>query len=226
MIISDIIGLLVFDVIVAFVVSKQIGNVEAIISGNDFTWSVLTALSDPFLYFIFVFGAFPLMGSKFCVRYLVNRYKNSKDYLVDKEKAFQKKELEKDLRILESDLVKIENTMTKIDAQIHNVESDITGIKESIVKKQGIFASNLLDIKRNWDGRLGNLQRIFDGFRTSVEAGDKQLLKNLIEGRAAVYKSGWMRFLNEYFAQEQVNLRVKEMDLWQVQWENENFGEL
>jgi HKD family nuclease len=214
-------GSLIFDVIVAFVISKRTASMEALVHGSTSSWTMSFALEDPNFYMIFIFGAIPLLVTKVLLSNIVNAYNHSCPEYVAKEQnrllQFLRKKLsqltvqaDKIRNLLREETEKFNHKLDAIRERIKGKEFELAAIDHQMMEKQDA-------VSNEYTGKERSLNEIYSTFEAGVESG-KLLIKLEVDGKILHYKRGFYRFLSEHFSPKVANEKIQEIESRLAEW--------
>lgn len=199
-----IIGLVLFDIIVSTMVTINTDEIKCLIYGRESTMKIWDVFFHGEFWLIFVFGMFPLILTHFLIDYLSKNYNNSRREFVDGEKNRR-------LQILEQEKIDLLSEKEKMIQLLDEKNSEIDAIKNKLLKIETDFNTIQTQIVHKYSELQKQIKAIFDDFSARITSG--QLFTEVILNSAmTAYKSGYIEFLPEYYAPEEVTNRVKEIE--------------
>lgn len=198
------VGLLVFDVVVSIMVALNTDEIKSLLNGENSKLKIWEVFLKGEFWLIFVFGMFPLIITHYLIENIVHSYSNSKRELVDAEKN-------KLLQVLDEQMIELNYEKGKINSSIQEKEALITVNNEKIQKLE----VDTNDEQRRIESLFDELQKqiifIFDDFNSKIISG-KIFTDVILDNIISSYKLGFIEFLPEYYASEEVTSRVKEIE--------------
>lgn len=199
-----IIGLVLFDIIVSTMVAINTDEIKSLLIGKESTMKIWEVFLHGEFWLIFVFGMFPLILTHFLIDYLSKNYNNSRREFVDGEKNRR-------LQILEQEKIDLLSEKEKMVQLLEEKNSEIDAIKNKLLKIETDFNAIQTQIEYKYSELQKQIKAIFDDFSARITSG--QLFTEVILNSAmTAYKSGYIEFLPEYYAPEEVTNRVKEIE--------------
>jgi len=198
------VGILVFDIIVATYVaitSDEIKNLAYGIESDLEIWQVFT-LGE--FWIIFVFGMFPLILVHFLISNIISAYNNSKLEILNADKN-------REIQILDIKMIELISTKGSLSKKLNDCKEAINDQNENL----NILGKNTNTKENNIEQTYSELQKeiknIYDNYNSRIKSGvifTEVIFDTLISS----YKSGYIRFLPEFYASNEVAERVKQID--------------
>ena len=198
------VGILVFDIIVATYVaitSDEIKNLAYGIESDLEIWQVFT-LGE--FWIIFVFGMFPLILVHFLISNIISAYNNSKLEILNADKN-------REIQILDIKMIELISTKGSLSKKLNDCKEAINDQNENL----NILGLNTNTKENNLEQTYSELQKeiknIYDNYNSRIKSGvifTEVIFDTLISS----YKSGYIRFLPEFYASNEVAERVKQID--------------
>jgi chromosome segregation ATPase len=178
--------------------------IRCLIEGKDSTLQLWQVVKRGEFWLIFLFGSAPLFLIHYLIDYIAYAYKNSQREIVDAEKNKKIQFLDEEMIDLNSNKESICNRIKENDEAIMEIKTKITNIETEINNIQNQIESRYAELQKQ-------LKSIFDDFNTRVISG-KIFTDVVLESVIAAYKSGFIEYLPEYYATEEVSNRVREIE--------------
>ena len=198
------VGLLIFDVLVSTVVTINTDEIKNLLVGRESNMIVWEVVKYGEFWLIFVFGMFPLILTHYLINYLIKSYNNSKIEIVDSERN-------RKIQILEYEMIILTSEKESLEKKINENTEIINELKENILLLETKTNTNKNEIEDNYNELLKQIKNIFDDFNSRIKSG-KLFTKVIFNSVISSYKSGFIRFLPEYYASDEVANRVKEIE--------------
>jgi hypothetical protein len=199
-----IVGLVLFDIIVSTMVAMNTDEIKSLLIGKESTMKIWEVVLHGEFWLIFVFGMFPLILTHFLIDFLSKNYNNSRREFVDGEKNRR-------VQILEAEKIDLLSEKEKMVQLLDEKNSEIDTCKNKLLKIETDFNSIQTQIEHKYSELQKQIKAIFDDFSARITSG--QLFTEVILNSAmTAYKSGYIEFLPEYYAPEEVTNRVKEIE--------------
>lgn len=198
------IGLLIFDVIVAGMIAINTDEMKCTLLGKESQLEIWEVVKHGEFWMIFMFGMVPLIIVHYLIENISNAYKSSKKDLVDAEKA-------KKIQAIEEDMIELnyekECTLNKIKEKDESISENKLLIT--------VIESELNDTQNKIDVIYNDLQKqikaIFDDYKAMILSG-KIFTEVILDSVISSYKLGFIEYLPEYYATDEVSIRVKEIE--------------
>jgi hypothetical protein len=198
------VGILVFDIIVATYVaitSDEIKNLAYGIESDLEIWQVFT-LGE--FWIIFVFGMFPLILVHFLISNIISAYNNSKLEILNADKN-------REIQILDIKMIELISTKGSLSKKLNDCKEAINDQNENL----NILGLNTNTKENNIEQTYSELQKeiknIYDNYNSRIKSGvifTEVIFDTLISS----YKAGYIGFLPEFYASNEVAERVKQID--------------
>ena len=198
------VGILVFDIIVATYVaitSDEIKNLAYGIESDLEIWQVFT-LGE--FWIIFVFGMFPLILVHFLISNIISAYNNSKLEILNADKN-------REIQILDIKMIELISTKGSLLKKLNDCKEAINDQNENL----NILELNTNTKENNIEQTYSELQKeiknIYDNYNSRIKSGvifTEVIFDTLISS----YKAGYIGFLPEFYASNEVAERVKQID--------------
>ena len=198
------VGILVFDIIVATYVaitSDEIKNLAYGIESDLEIWQVFT-LGE--FWIIFVFGMFPLILVHFLISNIISAYNNSKLEILNADKN-------REIQILDIKMIELISTKGSLSKKLNDCKEAINDQNENLK----ILGLNTNTKENNIEQTYSELQKeiknIYDNYNSRIKSGvifTEVIFDTLISS----YKAGYIGFLPEFYASNEVAERVKQID--------------
>jgi chromosome segregation ATPase len=164
-------------------------------------WDIL--LNGEF-YLIFIFGMLPLFITHHLINLLSNAYKKSKKELLDLEKSQKLNSLNKlsiDLSYEKESLI---YKVDKLNDSVRELELDISHLESDLNDK-------LNSLETRYSSVFKQIKDIFSDYNTKVASG-KIFTDVILMSIISAFKTGFIDFLPEFYAEQEVSIRVREIE--------------
>ena len=198
------VGLLIFDVIVAGMIAINTDEMKCLLVGKESQLAIWEVVKHGEFWMIFMFGMVPLIITHYLIENITSAYKNSKRELVDAEKAKKIQVLDEEMIELNSDKESISNKVKEKEDAITECKAKITGLETEINNVQNQIESRYAELQKQ-------IKSIFDDFNARVISG-KIFTDVVLDSVISAYKSGFIKYLPEYYATDEVSNRVREIE--------------
>lgn len=199
------VGLLIFDILVSTMVTFNTDEIKNLLVGKESTIKIWEVVFHPEFWLIFVFGMFPLILTHYLIDNITNVYKKSQRDLVDGEKNRKIQFLEKEMIDLSAEKEQLSNSIKEIDEEINFHKTKILNLETEVNNRQNNIESRYSELQNQ-------VKTIFDDFNARITSG-KIFTDVIFDSVISAYKSGFIEFLPEYYATDEVENRVKEIEL-------------
>lgn len=198
------VGLVLFDIIVSTMVAMNTDEMKSLLIGKESTMKIWEVVLHGEFWLIFVFGMFPLILTHFLIDFLSKNYNNSRREFVDGEKNRR-------LQILEAEKIDLLSEKEKMVQLLEEKNNEIEVCKNKLLKIETEYNVIQTQIESKYSELQKQINAIFEDFSARITSG--QLFTEVILNSAmTAYKSGYIEFLPEYYAPEEVTNRVKEIE--------------
>jgi hypothetical protein len=197
------VGLVIFDVIVAGMIAYNTDEMKCLLVGKESQLAFWEVVKHGEFWMIFMFGMVPLIITHYLIENVASAYKNSKRELVDAEKAQKIQVLDEELIELNSDKESIGNRIKEKDDAIKESKEKITNLETEINSIQNQIGSKYAELQKQ-------IKMIFDDFNARITSG-KIFTDVILDSVISAYKAGFIEYLPEYYATEEVSNRVREI---------------
>jgi hypothetical protein len=198
------VGVLVFDIVVSTMVALNTDEIKCLLVGQESHLQIWEVIKHGEFWLIFAFGMLPLIITHYLIVNIENAYKNSQREIVDAEKA-------RKIKLLDEETIDLNAEKESITSKINDKEEAIK-IKSDKVQALETAMNNCENqIASKYKKLLDQVNDIFHDFRAKIVSGKiftDEILKNVI----SAYKSGFIEFLPEYYAEPEVAKRVREIE--------------
>ncbi|CAM3838420.1 MULTISPECIES: phospholipase D-like domain-containing protein [Flavobacterium] len=199
-----VVGLLVFDVLVSTMVALNTDEIKSLLVGKESQLKIWEVITHTEFWLIFVFGMLPLVITHFIIEFIVTAYQKSQREIVDAEKSKQIKMLDKLLldlnmqkELFNNKIKEKENVLNQKNEELEYLERDLNSSQN---ENEAIFTELLKSIKS-----------IYDDFMTTITSG-KIFTDEILNSVSTAYKSGYIEFLPELYAEKEVANRVRAIE--------------
>lgn len=198
------VGILVFDIVVSIMVAMNTDEIKNLLIGQQSQLKIWEVPAHGEFWLIFVFGMLPLIITHFIVESIENSYQKSQRETVDAEKNKQIEMLDKALldfnlqkELLSSKTKEKEELLKQKNDELERLEREINAQQNNI---ENIFIE-----------LLKNIRAIYDDFVTRITSG-KIFTDEILNSVLTAYKSGYIEYLPELYAEREVANRVRQIE--------------
>lgn len=198
------VGLLIFDVIVAGMIAINTDEIKCLLIGKESQLAFWEVVKHGEFWMIFMFGMVPLVITHYLIENITNAYKHSKRDLVDAEKS-------KKIQILDEEMIDLNSEKESIGNKVKAKEEAITDCKTKITNLETEINNTQNQIENRYAEMQKQIKSIFDDFNARILSG-RIFTDVILDSVVSAYKSGFIEYLPEYYATEEVSNRVKEIE--------------
>lgn len=198
------VGILVFDIVVSIMVAMNSDEIKNLLIGQQSQLKIWQVPARGEFWLIFVFGMLPLIITHFIIESIVSSYQKSQRETVDAEKNKQIDFLDKAL--LDLNLLKelLSNKIKEKDDLLKQKNDELERLEREINTHQ----SNIENI---FTELLKSIRAIYDDFITRITSG-KIFTDEILNSVSTAYKSGYIEYLPELYAEKEVANRVRQIE--------------
>ncbi|WP_316799023.1 phospholipase D-like domain-containing protein [Pedobacter frigidisoli] len=197
-------GLVLFDVVVSTMVALNTDEIKSLLIGQGSQMQAWEVIKHGEFYMIFTFGMLPLFITHFIIDFIVNAYTKSRRELVDSDKH-------KRLELLERDHLDLAMEKEILSMKLAENESLIKQKYDELQRLDRQLTSNEILVENNNIELLKNIKIIYEDFMAKISTG-KVFTEEILSSVTAVYKSGYIEYLPELYAEREVANRVKDIE--------------
>jgi hypothetical protein len=198
------VGLLIFDIVVSTMVALNTDEIKNLLLGRESTMEIWEVVKHGEFWLIFVFGMFPLILTHFLIDFVIDAYKNSKIEIVDAVKN-------RKIQILDFEMIDINVEKDSLNYKIGEINESLDLHKKTLQTLETELNNNLINIEHKYNELQKQIKNIYDNFNSRIKSGilfTEVIFNSIISS----YKSGFIKFLPEYYASDEVANRVKEIE--------------
>jgi len=198
------VGLLIFDILVSIMVAFNTDEIKSLIAGKTPDLKLWEVVKHGEFWLIFVFGMFPLIITHFLIENIVTAYNASRPDLVDGEKANKLKFLELQLIDLNTEKDIISKALLEKTSILEGIQQQLNLIDSQIIKIED-------DINSLFSQYQKQLKSVYEEYNARIISG-KIFTVVLLDSISTAFKSGFIEYLPEYYASEEIRIRVTEIE--------------
>ncbi|GHT57537.1 hypothetical protein FACS18945_2130 [Bacteroidia bacterium] len=198
------VGLLIFDVLVSTMVALNTDEIKCLLVGKESQLQIWQVVEKGEFWMIFVFGMLPLIITHYIIDYIVNAYKKSQRDIVDAEKN-------RKIQILDSEMIDLNAEKENISNKLKEKEDILKQNSAEIQRLERELSSQQTQIENKYIELLKPIKTIYDDYIAKITSGKiftVEILVNVI----SAYKSGFIEYLPEFYASNEVTNRVNSID--------------
>lgn len=198
------VGVLVFDVVVSIMVAMNSDEIKNLLIGQQSHLKIWQVPSHGEFWLIFVFGMLPLVITHFLIESIVSAYQNSQRESVDAEKNKQILILDKLLLDLNLERDIILNKVKEKEELLNLRNEELDRLEREINNQENIIENNFTELQKS-------IRAIYDDFITRIISG-KIFTHEILNSVSTAYKSGYIEYLPELYAEREVANRVRQIE--------------
>jgi hypothetical protein len=196
-----LVGLVIFDVVVAAMIAKNTDEIKSLLLGKQSQLEFWEVAKHGDFWMIFMFGMIPLIIAHYVIDKIFDAYNESQRDLVDAEKNRKIQFLDKEMIDLNSEKESLINKVKEKEEIINQQNAKIISLEIEINNRQTKIENMYTELKNQ-------IKAIYDDFSARIASG--RIFTDVIFGSViSAYKSGFIEFLPEYYATEEVANRVQ-----------------
>ena len=200
-IVCFLIGILVFDVLVSGMVAINTDEIKSLLVGKQSTLQVWEVVKQGEFWLIFVFGMLPLIIAHFIIEFVATAYQKSQPEIVDAEKSRQ-------INVLDRAMLDLNTEKETTTFKIKEKEDSLRIATEQIQQLERDLNSQQNLIESRSVALLKNIMVIYDDFIARITSG-KIFTDEILDSVTSAYKSGYIDYLPELYADKEVANRVR-----------------
>lgn len=199
-----LVGILVFDIIVASYVAYTSDEINNLVKGSQSTLNIWEVFKTVEFWLIFLFGMFPLIIVHFIIGYLTRAYKNSKISILNAEKN-------RKIQLLNMDMVELLSFKESLSNKMDKNKETIDELNDKINNLNSTMNHNKNIIDKIHNEQQTEIKNIFDDYNSRIKSGII-FTEVIFESLISSYKSGFIKFLPEFYASNEVANRAKQIE--------------
>lgn len=221
-----IIGIFAIDVVVAILISQHTFEIKRLLVGGSEQWALSSAFSTGEFWLIFIFGALPLFLTKVLIENIYFAYNKSNPESVDREKTLLRNSNRRKLSEKQQEFEILQVTLDSVKSEIDELKLNISKNEDEQNEISTYENNKRLELKERNEKRNKNLRDVFNSFISSVDSGNKQFLKDVINGRISAFKTGFYNWLNTEYSQLRASQKIENLETSHKNWEKRNFAQV
>jgi len=198
------VGLLIFDILVSSMVTVNTDEMKCLLVGKESTIQIWEVVKHVEFWLIFVFGMFPLILTHFLIDNISNAYKKSQRDLVDREKN-------RKIQLLDEEMIELNTEKESLTNKVNEKEEAINLQNIKFLTLETEINNRLTQIEHMYSELKNQIKAIFDDFSARISSG-KIFTDVIFDSAISAFKSGFIEFLPEYYATDEVANRVKDIE--------------
>jgi hypothetical protein len=198
------IGLLIFDIVVSWMVALNSDKIESLLHGEVSKMQFWEVVKQGEFYMIFVFGMLPLFVTHHVITYIATAYKKSRREIVDAEKNARILWLEKAMIELNFNKDYLNDKIKEKEEVINRNNDKIQELETTLNNQQNQIESKYIEL-------LKLIKTIYEDFNARITSG-RIFIEDILQHVTSDYKSGFIDYLPEYYADNEVTNRVREIE--------------
>lgn len=198
------IGILIFDIIVAVIVAMNMDEIKSLLVGKESQLAIWEVVKHGEFWLIFVFGMLPLIITHFIIMFIVSAYQKSQREIVNAEKNKQIEMLDRALLDLNLQKELLINKVNEKEDLLKQKNAELELLEREINNQQNKIENIFTEL-------LKNTRAIYDDFITRITSG-KIFTDEILNSVSTAYKSGYIEYLPELYAEKEVANRVRQIE--------------
>lgn len=198
------VGIVIFDFIVAIMVTVNIDEMKSLLIGKESTLQIYDVYKHGEFWMMFVFGMFPLIIYHFIIENLSKNYKNSRREIVSAEKN-------KKIQNLDAAAIDLQSEKKMLSDRLSENEDLLKVNCNMTLNLEKLLNSLQTQIENDCNILLRQIKEIFDDFNTKVISG-RIFTDVILNSVTSAFKSGFIEYLSQYYAEDEVTKRVKAIE--------------
>jgi hypothetical protein len=194
------VGLIIFDVVVAAMIAQNTSEIKSLLEGKKSQLELWEVLKHGEFWMIFMFGMIPLIIAHYVIGKIFNAYKNSQRDLVDAEKN-------RKIHILDEEMIDLNAEKDSLTIKVKEKEEAINQQNTKVLNLETEINNLQTQVENRYAELQNQIKAIYDDFSARIASG--KIFTDVIFGSViSAYKSGFIEFLPEYYATDEVTKRV------------------
>ncbi|MCE2743625.1 MAG: phospholipase D-like domain-containing protein, partial [Fluviicola sp.] len=198
------VGILVFDIVVSIMVAMNSDEIKNLLIGQNSQLKIWQVPSHGEFWLIFVFGMLPLIITHYLIESIVDSYQKSQREIVDANKN-------KQIETLDRALLDLNLQKEVLLSRIKDKEEILKQKNEEIDKLEREINLRQNNVENTFAELLKNITVIYDNFISSITSG-KIFTNEILNSVSSAYKSGFIEYLPELYAEREVSQRVRQIE--------------
>jgi len=198
------VGILVFDIVVSIMVAMNSDEIKNLLIGQPSQLKIWEVPAHGEFWLIFVFGMLPLIIVHFIIESIVESYQKSQRETVDAEKNMQINFLDKELLDLKLKKELLSDKINEKEVLLKQKNDEFERLERDINNQQ-------INTENIFTELLKNISAIYNDFITRLTSG-KIFTDEILNSFSTAYKSGYIEYLPELYAEREVANRVRQIE--------------
>jgi len=199
-----LVGLVIFDIVVAGMIAKNTDEIKSLLVGQESQIEFWEVAKHGEFWMIFMFGMIPLIITHYVIDKIFNAYQNSQRDLVDAEKN-------KKIQFLDEEMLELNSEKDSLAIKVKEKEEAIDQQHTKVLNLETEINNHQTQIEGRHAALQNQIQAIYDDFSARIASG--KIFTDVIFGSViSAYKSGFIEFLPEYYATDEVASRVQAIE--------------
>lgn len=199
-----IVGIVLFDVVVAITVAMNNDEIKKLLIGETSTMKIWEVFSHGEFWLIFVFGMIPLIITHFVIDKLVDNYNQSRPEIVNEKNNHK-------MKLIKRDLIELESNKDRVKSKIDNYDNEVTTLKSKIHSTQENNQNEVEAIRERYNQAKSSIRNVYNDFVARVESGNI-FTENIFDSISSSFKAGFVEYLPQFYATDEVTRRVDAID--------------
>lgn len=199
-----LVGLVIFDILVSSMVAINTDEIKCLLVGKDSTLQIWEVVKHMEFWLIFVFGMFPLLLTHFLLDNITNAFKKSQRDLVDGEKN-------KKIQLIDEEMIDLSAEKDLLTIKLKEKEEAINQENTKAITLETEINNRQNLIENTYSALQNQIKVIYEDYSARITRG-KIFTDVIFDSVISAYKSGFIEFLPEFYATEEVAIRVVEIE--------------
>ena len=211
-------GILLVDVLLATIVSKNIHEVQSLIGNVIEPWSPQGMLTDGGFWSVFLVGSLVVLLFEFCLG-KIKAFHDAKDGDVDDHKLrIEENQIRQQIKTFELQLEQLSIELIGIQSEIKREKIDIESVEREIDQLPNQKERELKSIELLVTNELNTIDENCDLVATKLESGQLPYSFDSVIERVSIFVNGWSDFLHSHYSNNVANEKTIEMNEEKDRW--------
>ena len=211
-------GILVVDVLLATIVSKNVHDVQYLIGNVTESWSPQGMLYDVSFWSVFLVGSLVVLLFEFCLG-KIKAYHDAKDGDIDDHKLrIEENQIKKQINTFELQLEQLSTDLIEIHSEVNQKKIDIESIEREIHQIPNEKERELKSIELLVTNEIDTIDENCDLVTAKLESGQLPYSFDSVLERISIFLNGWSDFLHSHYSNNVANEKTIEMNQEKDRW--------
>lgn len=213
-----LLGVLIVDTLLAYIVAKNVHDVQYLIGNVTELWSPQNIIYDVSFWSVFLVGSLVVVLFEFCIG-KVKAYFDAKEGDIDNRKLNVEENQIRDRIILnESELKGLNIQMLEVQSEINQLKIDAGLIQRHIDTLPNEKEREQKTIDLLVTNELNTIDENCDLVIVKLESGRLPYSFDSVKERVSIYLNGWNKFLHSQFSASVAKEKTSEMNQEKNRW--------